>query len=103
VNIAHRLTKHLVDEETATRQALEDYRRRSLTYIEKMEAQRREMYAQLEHDVERRRALTRSELMTQKRWLQDFVQRGNERKEKRIRDAEKRCEAYRKVERLIAD
>lgn len=69
-NIAHRLTQHLVDDEVTLARSVEDYRRRSLTVIEKMEAQRCELYRRLEESLERKREAVKDELRVFERVLQ---------------------------------
>ncbi|KAK4542069.1 hypothetical protein LTR36_007100 [Oleoguttula mirabilis] len=102
VNVSHRLVRHLVDRETATREVVDDYRRRGLNLVEQMERAHAQQYQQYLLDLKQRKRRLRKELTKCSEQVQDAVDAVREAKKKRTEEAGKRDDEERKLQELMA-
>lgn len=102
VNVSHRLVRHLVDRETATREAVQDYRRRGLRLIEQMEQAHAQQYQEYLVELKQRKKRLRRDLNKCSAQVKDAVAAVEGAKAKRNEEAGKRAEEERKLQELMA-
>ncbi|KAK5119155.1 hypothetical protein LTR85_007769 [Meristemomyces frigidus] len=102
VNVSHRLVQHLIDRETATRDVVDDYRRRGLNLIEDMERAHAQQYQRYMVDLKQKKKRLRKDLNKCSEQLKDAVTAVEEAKVKRKEEAGKRKDEEQELQELMA-
>jgi len=103
VNVSHRLVAHLVDQETAARNAVEDYRRRGERIVEVMEQSRAQMYQQSAKLLKERKKRLRKHLTQTGNKLKDCAAAVTETKEDRTKQRKAFGLASERLDGLLAE